>query len=203
MYQNYEVCYYVQELGKIIEKQNEHIGELEKEIKGILKDIESLKKNKQFTIEKIEYNFDQLKVETLSGTLNIGITSGGSGSIEELDVEGEVKEDFNFPKTKLHIGILNNIVEQIENYLSTGATDEIDILEQKYNKTIETEKKDRIIDDIRRQTEKQINAYINQKKDLITPENTESVENDIIKKVIEDINKALDSFIKLLPEEIN
>ncbi|MGD9676897.1 MAG: spore germination protein GerPC [Vulcanibacillus sp.] len=203
MYQNYDFYLYCQKIKKVIDMQNKMIGELEKEIQLLKTEVEALRKIKPFTIEKIEYKFDQLKVETLSGTLNIGISSGGTGLIDELSVEGENKDDLTFPKTKLHIDMYKNIIEEVDKYLNNGILDELKILEGRYNKTIDSNRRELIINDIRKQIEKQINLYVEQNKNKMSSENVRAFEDDTIKKMIKDINQALESFIKYYPKETN
>ncbi|MCP3026719.1 spore germination protein GerPC [Halobacillus sp. A5] len=72
---------WMQQVMKQMEQQQRLIEELTHK----LEHLQSREQTKT-VIEKIEYHFDQLKIETLEGTLQIGLTPGGSeeASIEDL-----------------------------------------------------------------------------------------------------------------------
>ncbi|SDR90385.1 Spore germination protein GerPC [Paenibacillaceae bacterium GAS479] len=46
--------------------------------------LQELETKPSYTIEKLEYNFDQLKVEQLDGTLNIGMTAPSESQLQEF-----------------------------------------------------------------------------------------------------------------------
>lgn len=55
---------------------------------AIQQQLSSLDDRPTTRIEKIEYRFEQLKVDTLSGSLQIGMTHGAEGLIEDLEAGG-------------------------------------------------------------------------------------------------------------------
>src|SRR5690625_980139 len=74
------VLQYVNELYQSINEQDLRIKQMEQSIEKLLTQIEELKNKESTHIEKIEYKFDQLKVETVEGTLHIGVLPGKSES---------------------------------------------------------------------------------------------------------------------------
>src|SRR5690606_16046580 len=42
---------------------------------------------------KVEYSFEQLKIDRLDGTLMIGLSPADTGTIEQLDAAGQLSED--------------------------------------------------------------------------------------------------------------
>ncbi len=193
MNQQSEFCIYIQQFQKIIDKQNKKIKKLEEDILILKKEIEPLKKTRPLNIEKIDYKFDQLKVEKLEGTLNIGITPGNSEdseAIEEFEVNGQ------------NIDMYKNITEQIDEYLNGDVFKKINQLEEKYEKSLADERKGQLINDVQKQIQNQINLYVNQKKNKLNLDNIEPFEEDVVKRMMNDINKALETFIKYLPKEV-
>jgi len=87
-----ELTSYIYNLGKYVEYLADKVENLEKQLKNMETDISDLKKQKGTHIDKIEYKFDQLKVETLSGALHIGLVAKSSKEIEDL-VLTEMKKD--------------------------------------------------------------------------------------------------------------
>jgi spore germination protein PC len=80
---------WIQELYAHLNWQTEQINQLQKQTDKLQTEVELLKKQKHISVEKIEYKFDQLKVETLHGTLHIGVTPNMEKTIEEAAVNGK------------------------------------------------------------------------------------------------------------------
>lgn len=69
--------------------QNEKMYTLELLLTELRDEIRLLRSAPSTRVDKIEYTFDQLKVENLEGTLQIGITPEGVKSLEDLSVGGK------------------------------------------------------------------------------------------------------------------
>ncbi|WP_158606607.1 spore germination protein GerPC [Paenibacillus ginsengarvi] len=80
---------YFQQLNAYLNAQAQKVQELERRVGQLQQELEALKKQRGVTVEKIEYKFDQLKIEKLDGTLHIGISPDLSKSIEDLSVGGQ------------------------------------------------------------------------------------------------------------------
>ena len=65
---------WVQQVMKHMENQQQLINQLTQKIEQL-----QMNESPKTVIEKIEYHFDQLKIDTLEGTLQIGLTPNGSG----------------------------------------------------------------------------------------------------------------------------
>ncbi|UKS26423.1 spore germination protein GerPC [Paenibacillus sp. HWE-109] len=79
---------WAQQLSAYIEMQKQRIDKLEQNVKKLQDDLTALKDQKRVHIDKIEYNFDQLKVEKLDGTLTIGISPSALDNIDDFTVNG-------------------------------------------------------------------------------------------------------------------
>lgn len=79
---------WAQQLSAYIEMQKQRIDKLEQTVTKLQSDLNALKDQKRFHIDKIEYNFDQLKVEKLEGTLTIGISPSSLDHIDDFTVNG-------------------------------------------------------------------------------------------------------------------
>lgn len=89
MHDRSEVYHYMNELHAWWQVQQDRITQLEALLAQLTADMAQLKNDKPIHIDKIEYHFDQLKVEKLEGTLNIGFTPSALGEqVEELSVNG-------------------------------------------------------------------------------------------------------------------
>lgn len=199
MYPDSEIYQYLEKIHTIIEHQNKQIEKLEQEVQKLKSEIHIIKD--QRPVGKIVYKFDQLKVERLEGTLNIGVTPNTSGSIEEFSVEGNVQEDITIPVENNNTGLMQKIKKNLEHYLDNGAKAEIRELEKKHNYPLDSTYQQLIIDDIKKQLDKQIQIYLNSED--VNSEKLIEVENNVVNKIEKDINKAIEAFILHLPKREN
>ncbi|KQX60785.1 MULTISPECIES: spore germination protein GerPC [unclassified Paenibacillus] len=79
---------WAQQVSAYIEMQKQRIDTLEQTVSKLQTDLNALKNQKGVHIDKIEYKFDQLKVEKLDGTLTIGISPSLLDQIDDLSVNG-------------------------------------------------------------------------------------------------------------------
>ncbi|WP_261303809.1 spore germination protein GerPC [Paenibacillus andongensis] len=79
---------WAQQVSAYIEMQKQRIDKLEQTVTKLQTDLNDLKNQKGVHIDKIEYKFDQLKVEKLDGTLTIGISPSLLDNIDDLTVNG-------------------------------------------------------------------------------------------------------------------
>jgi len=197
MYDNYQFYEYLNKLHKHIEVQEVRIRKLEKEIEKLNFDLRAIKE-RPLNIEKIEYKFDQLKVERLEGTLNIGL-SPNSDSIEELAVNNE---SFHTEIDNKYGDLGSEIKNEVEKYLDNEGIVEIARIGNKHKFPLEKPYQQLIIDDIKKQLDHRIQLYINKHGNDIET-NKPNVKEKIMNKIKEDINEAIEIFIKHLPRREN
>ncbi|MGG1517689.1 spore germination protein GerPC [Paenibacillus oryzisoli] len=78
----------VSRLDQTVQTLTQTVSSLKQTVDKQQEDLKALKEEKRFHIDKIEYNFDQLKVEKLDGTLTIGISPGTLDQIDDFAVNG-------------------------------------------------------------------------------------------------------------------
>lgn len=190
MYNDPWLMRWLQDVYNFLARQQEKMERMEEMIIEIREDIREFKSNKMTHVERIEYHFDQLKVETLEGTLNIGLTPNGKG-IEELAVPsngepgGEGVEDVPFfPKLK----------EQLDSYIDMEIPREVSRFETQYSVQLPDELRFAMIEDIRQQVGPRIVVYI-QKLYKDSSDDT-AVEKDIADRVKRDIRLAIEQFFQ-------
>jgi spore germination protein PC len=199
---NYEFYEYIRQLHMFVESQASKIKNLETLVQSLATDLNELKSKPTIQVEKIEYKFDQLKVETLEGTLNIGLNPTDLQAIEDFAVDGNqaVAHPFSqanqFQSTmRMEESILQNIDSEVLNII------------QQYNQenqvTIEESYVNFIKDDIRKQIPNRIQYQLHQ-----IPINQRSNEQGLghEKRIIEliknDIQTGIYTFLNNLPNEV-
>ncbi len=182
---------YFQQLHDYLKWQTNRIRSLEHKVELLSQELESVKKQRGVTIERIEYKFDQLKVEKLDGTLNVGLSPAGLGeqSVEEMDAGGEtirtnaaVSESFA------------RIQQRVTDYLQQSCPAEVAQMEEKYEVKLDEDTTESIIGDLQGQIGQRIDYYL---KFGIEPDVvilTKEQEQSITDKVIRDIRLGLEQF---------
>ncbi|WNR44964.1 spore germination protein GerPC [Paenibacillus roseipurpureus] len=218
---------WAQQLTAYIDMQKQRIDALEQTVSKLQTDLKVIKEEKRFHIDKIEYNFDQLKVEKLDGTLTIGISPSAMDHIEDFAVNGtslNKDDNGNSPVmggdqnpfyqggqyqganggTRSQAGQSQNVQAEvakgIEQYLKFGVQADMNNLEHKYQHPLDEEYKDLIIEDIRKQLDTRIQHYVNQYRGIGFKEPMEAVTSSIVEKTKNDIVTAIETYISSLPK---
>ncbi|WP_416148231.1 spore germination protein GerPC [Salipaludibacillus sp. HK11] len=204
-YNNPNMAQHIQQLYGHLNAQNEKIGKLEANIQQLQNQINSLKEEKQTsTIEKIEYKFDQLKVEKLEGTLNIGITpnNGSGSSIEDFAVNNQ---GLNSPQSnQQNSQVFEGIQERVHEYLNEECYQDIAYIEQQNNYQIDNQYRQYIIEDIRKQVDNRIRHYLSQiNLNGLNSDDLLKTQEMATRKMKEDIHKTYEEFIRQLPRKEN
>jgi spore germination protein PC len=203
-YNNLDTYQNLQQFYHYLNVQQEKINHLERAIEQLQNEVNKLKKDKTSNIEKIEYKFDQLKVERLEGTLNIGITpQNGESSIEDFTVK---QNELNVPNAnqQQQQQIYETIQQRVHDYLSSECYQDIVTIENQHNHQLDHQYRQYIIDDIRRQIDQRIQYYISQLNvNNLNKEQLAEVKEMTTNKVKEDIHKTYVEFIKNLPRKEN
>ncbi len=203
MHYNYDFMTAIQQLYQYLETQQRKLTELELRIVELQDGLDGMKRENSGKVERIEYKFDQLKVERLEGTLNIGITPTGG-------VEPTAIEDFSINKNTIDVPIASQhdpiLFESIKNaiyqYLNRDCFQVMAAYEQQYNYPLDTSYRNFIIDDVRKQIDSRIQYYL--RGTNVTERNEETlkeIEEVTINNVINDINRTIEQFIKHLPQK--
>ncbi len=80
-------------------------------------ELQQLKEKPAVHVDRIEYKFDQLKVETLEGTLNIGLNPSDLSGIEDFAVQNQTVSTPFSPKAQMQRSM--KVEEAIYQYLET------------------------------------------------------------------------------------
>ncbi|MGP7817870.1 spore germination protein GerPC [Niallia sp. 01092] len=77
---------YSEKMRSYLQYLEGRIKKLEQTVAALTNELTLIKEKPSVHIDRIDYSFDQLKVETLEGTLNIGLNPADLEKIEELTV---------------------------------------------------------------------------------------------------------------------
>ncbi|MFT8321817.1 MAG: spore germination protein GerPC [Bacillus sp. (in: firmicutes)] len=77
---------YSEQMRSYLQYLEKRIKKLEQTVTTLTSDLTSMKEKPSIHVDRIDYSFDQLKIETLEGTLNIGLNPADLEKIEELSI---------------------------------------------------------------------------------------------------------------------
>jgi len=197
---NQDVYIYLQQFQQVLQKQQETIHALEEQVRTLKEELDELKGRPSSSIGKVEYKFDQLKVENLNGTLNIGLNPFATKGqqIEDFEVDTETLK-VN-PETQTTPDFYQGIIQEMHRYLDEEAYSRILHFEQEQRTPLDDMYRQMMIDDIKKQMEHRLPYYLSQVQPYedITS-NPEYMKDVIIQAMKQDIDKAFLSFIQHIP----
>jgi spore germination protein PC len=194
----YDFYEYIRRLHMFVEAQDTRIKQLEEVVKNLTQEISTLKDKPAINVERIEYKFDQLKVETLEGTLNIGLNPNDLRGIDDFTVQGNPVANATSPADLFQL--MMRIEQSILNTLEVDVRNIISQYEREKETRIEESYITFIVDDIKKQLHKRIEYYLNQ----VQPDQRTTqleYENNVIESIKKDMQKGIYAFLENLPPE--
>ncbi|MEH7224904.1 spore germination protein GerPC [Bacillus sp. JJ1566] len=197
----YDFSAYVRSLHYCIEQQSLRISQLEKTLENIEKELKEIKDKPTTHIGKIEYKFDQLKVETLEGTLNIGLNPTNGEQIEDFAVS---QSKMNIPDVRhTHKDFIKGIQDEIDAYLSNECSVYVKNRLTEERSSLPVEHVDFIVEDIRKQIHERIIFYLEQKQaELQDPARIHEVYEATVDRIKMDIQDSIKAYLNNLPENM-
>ncbi|EJQ54150.1 spore germination protein GerPC [Bacillus hominis] len=197
---NQDIYTYLNQLQQALQIQQQTILNLEEQVRLLQEELNELKSRPSSSIGKVEYKFDQLKVENLNGTLNIGLNpfSTKGQQIEDFQVDTETLK-VN-PETETNPDFYQGILQEMHRYLDEEAYSRILHFEQEERTPLDEMYRQMMVDDIKKQMEHRLPYYLSQVQSY------EGISTDpdylrdvIIQAMKQDIDKAFLSFIQHIP----
>ncbi|WP_248929485.1 spore germination protein GerPC [Paenibacillus hamazuiensis] len=182
---------YYEQLNAYLKWQTDQIIRLEQKYSALQREVEQLKQQKAIRIDRIEYKFDQLKVETLEGTLNIGISPNGGKTIEDMAVNGEpVGGNQDDPE------MFARLERRTQQYLDEECPADIQAMEARHQLVLGKDNREFIVEDIRGQIEQRIWHYVTQHERPQNAVDPQQAEDAIFEQIKSDIRTAVDRYLQ-------
>lgn len=186
---------YLQQLYQHSQRQQKEIEFLKSSVQSLVNELQALREKPAITVERLEYKFDQLKVETLEGTLNIGLNPADLGSLEELSVPITANQSTNFNKQPL----LNSLTQNIDQAFDTIVKKTEDQVGFRIDKSYHELMKQ----DILKQLPQRIDFYYQQFRSQNAEEIPETqLHEHIFNAVMNDIERGVHTFVTQLPKNL-
>jgi len=177
-------------------EQDKTIRKLQKRIDILEKNISELQARPPVHVEKMEYKFDQLKVETLEGTLNIGLNPSDLQAIDDLSIPNQ-KGQAN-PKERM--SLFTELESSINEYLDENLQTIMATTGQQLQIHVDDTYREFILQDIKKQLPNRIEYYLNQPiRNGNTPEQHKEW---ILEQMKKEIHNGVLTFLQHLPENM-
>ncbi|MBM7647577.1 spore germination protein PC [Bacillus ectoiniformans] len=180
-----------QTMWQWLQQQQRQMHLMEKKLAALEQEVEELKKRPPVSVEKIEYSFDQLKVETLSGALHIGLTPSDLSGIKDLDIDLSKQ---NQPNPEQVERVLQAATQFIDSHLETIASD----YALQMNRIIDPQMIQFMKQDLFKQLPQRIGFYLQQSKNA----HPDAQFDIVFPKVKADIEQALFLFMSKMDGEM-
>ncbi|PLT30424.1 spore germination protein GerPC [Peribacillus deserti] len=190
---------YFSQLQSYLEFQDKRIKDLEAAVHTLSAELRQLKEKPPVNVERIEYRFDQLKVERLDGTLNIGLNPQELQNIDEFAVnDAPVHSPYVFPELDQVTG---HICSTLQSYMNTELAENL-ARAGADSRSIDPSYLNFIKDDISSQLPQKISYYL----DSIpvherTPDQLSAQIETIIEKLKVDLSQAFFKFVNTAPKQ--
>ncbi|WP_188455260.1 spore germination protein GerPC [Virgibacillus oceani] len=172
---------YVYDLHQYIQKQDDEINKLKTRVTQLEQDVREKNSN---TIEKIEYHFDQLKIENLDGTLHIGLSPSDLANIGDIGIPKGTQPNYQPPMKQ-------QLVSNLSQHLQQNGPPMIRDLAIQYNKPIDNGFQSMLLNDIEKQLPHRIAFYEQEAKNKRGINSDESLQAYITDQVKNEIYQSL------------
>lgn len=198
---NAEFYEYVKKLHLYVQHQSKKISKLEKMAMDLQQEVVALKDRPPVQIGNIEYKFDQLKVETLEGTLNIGLNPSELDGIDDFSVD---QKAVNVPTPGKQLFKRTIEIETaLYKYLETDLEGIYRDAQAKLGINVDDSYFTFIKEDIRKQLSGRVAAHLKERSSgengtVISPE----MNNQVIDLLKQEIQNGVFLFLKNLPDNV-
>ncbi|WP_214629940.1 spore germination protein GerPC [Paenibacillus agaridevorans] len=201
------------EVSRRLHQQQLQIERLEAQLSQLQNKISMLEAKPSYNVESIQYRFDQLKVERLEGTLNIGMTLPGGEAADSTTGTGEV-EQFTvgdqpnyYPVqqpmgTQQAEGPFRALAGRLDGYMASEGERRLLSQEMELGMQLDPHHRRIVLEDVRKQLPARIKHYINQlsKEEQENLSNPGAMTERIFERTKRDAEAAIGAYMRQLKD---
>ncbi|WP_033829558.1 spore germination protein GerPC [Bacillus andreraoultii] len=189
---------FINQLAAQLKKQEEQLAKLEKKNSELSEAIQTLEKQPPINVERIDYHFDQLKIERLDGTLNIGLNPQDLQGMDELSIPQPISRGGT---NKANANQFTQLQKKIHTYLDEELPAFIESVKKEKQFELDDSYINFIKEDIRKQLPDRLAFYAQKLGKQGREISVEEEEKFIYQHLIQDIQQAIYSFFKQFPSK--
>lgn len=181
-------------------QMEQSVRQLTDQVERLARQIEEVRSQ---TPMHIEYHFDQLKVNELKGTLNVGLSPQGVQGIDAMELPPNHWPVTASPEADDRAGPIDRLQQQMIEYMELSAPSCLNGLEQRLGIALEPAHRERLLADIKRQLPERIRYYASVKP--CPPVDAEAERQRwhqaVIDKTTRDIQDAFATYMNRLKQQ--
>jgi spore germination protein PC len=145
----------------------------------------------------IEYHFDQLKVNRLDGTLNVGLSPQGIQDLGSFETPNPANWKVDSDQTVDLTPHIRSLQNEISNYMNNNAVSTLIAMERQYGISLDDNHRSRVIDDVRKQLDERVHFYARTDSFPFkgTDEEKQKWHDSVIDKTRQDIQGAFSAYL--------
>ncbi|GGK07238.1 putative spore germination protein GerPC [Lentibacillus kapialis] len=174
--------HYLYNLNQFIHEQDQKIHSLEKRLQHLENNTNG---HQNPPVEKIEYNFDQLKIENLNGTLHIGLSPEDLNGIDDFSVPDTGKSPFR----RQLAADLNNYLKENGEQLIVDIAAEKHVARDNIDPHI-------LIEDMAKQLPERITFYENEARQNHQELSESQLKDHISEQIKQEIHQSLSKYME-------
>jgi len=148
----------------------------------------------------VEYHFDQLKVNELKGTLNVGLSPSGVQGIDSFETPpgSWPQQAENNAAAGADQQALADLMRQMDSYMETEASAYLAGLEQQFGAALDTDHRSRLLNDVKKQLKERVRYYANTSAYPAdgTEDERQTWHRLILDKTARDVREALTTYMR-------
>ncbi|WP_066054580.1 spore germination protein GerPC [Robertmurraya korlensis] len=198
---NNEFYEYLRQLHQLVKNQENRIRMLEHSLLQVQTEMSKLKEKPPIHVDRIEYKFDQLKVESLDGTLNIGLNPSDLQGIDEFSVPNQSVKTPYSPKQMFQRSM--ELEDKVYDYMGHHLPSIFETTQAKLQTTLDESYYHFIEEDIRKQIPKRLELYLREisagEKETL---DTQQIDDKVLERFHKEMEYGVEAFIKNLPKNV-
>jgi spore germination protein PC len=183
-----------------LQQSEQQLKQMTEQLSQLQKQLEQIKSKPPI---HIEYHFDQLKVNRLEGTLNVGLTPQDIQGIESFEAPDPACITPKAEPNQQAEPPISGLQNQMNEYMNNHASDQLIVMEREYGVTLDENHRTRIVDDVKKQLKERVHYYA---RTVPYPSKGTEVElyewnQTINEKTIRDIQSAFSAYLQKLKNQ--
>lgn len=195
-----DIYQYLNNLHQYIQYLEKRIGTLETTVSKLTNDLSHIKGRPPIHVDKLEYHFDQLKVESLDGTLNIGLNPSDLQGIEDFAINNQAVKTPYSPRQVMERSM--EIEDVMYQFLENDLSSVIQETKNKLNVNLDESYIQFIKEDVKKQLPNRIDYYLKQNIGRNNESHSSEDNTFIINQIKKEIENGVHTFISNLPDNM-
>ncbi|NGP44518.1 hypothetical protein G4V62_05925 [Bacillaceae bacterium SIJ1] len=191
--------YHFQQLIQQMQRHEEQIRDMTSRIEQLEAKLTSMMSTPTMHVDRIEYKFDQLKIETLSGSLSIGISPQDIEEFSPPTSTPSEKEPANGGFSDTDDPLVVELQDMTRQWIMQEGPQLIEQMQHNHRMKPNHEMTEHMLKDVSTQLPARIGYYVRHIRDSDSNVSDNALKQEVFKRMKKDIHTAFQMFLQHLP----